>query len=172
MQHIWYANRCVAVAACILILLFSRTALAQSGENSPIQYRNTVSVGLSAGRVPGNDGAASSEIGADWLYRWNPKWETGIQLDLGFEQGYGAFESYTLVTIVSYTITDRVPFFFGVGFEHSKESGDNEFVVRVGTEYTFYLSADQRIMLIPGAFVDRVAGETNVSLALAIGYTF
>ncbi len=168
----WYSKRYVVVAALIVILLFARTVLAQTDENSPIQYPNTVTGGLSAGRVLSGEGEPTSEIGMDWLYRWNPKWETGVQLDLTFEQGYGEFEGYVLVPIVAYSVTNRLPIFFGLGFEHTKATGDKELLVRIGSEYTFYLSEDERVMLIPGAFIDRVDGETVMSLALSIGYTF
>ena len=144
----------------------------QTADESAIEYHHTVSGGPSVGQVIDSDLPSTSAFGFDYLYRFHPKWEVGVQFDFVFEKGYGDFEAYSVVPIVAYSITDRVPVFFGVGVDHAESTDDYEPLVRLGAEYTLYLTKDKRLLLLPGGFVDWIDGEVNASLVLALGYTF
>jgi len=158
--------------AILSLALFSAPAWAQSSDDSAVQYRNTVTGGLSVGKVIGGDSPATSQAGFDYLYRLNPKWEIGVQLDFIFEKGYDDLEAYAVVPIAAYSITNRIPLFFGVGVEQDRTTKHNEFLVRLGGEYSIFLSKDQRLMLLPGGFVDWINGDVNGSVVLALGYVF
>jgi len=137
-----------------------------------VQYRHTVSGGISVGKVIGGDSPSTTQAGFDYLYRLNLKWEVGVQLDLIYERGFGDFEAYAVVPIVAYSINSRIPLFFGVGLEHERATDDNEPLVRLGSEYSIFLRKDQRLILLPGGFVDFIDGDVNASVVLALGYTF
>ncbi len=77
-----------------------------------------------------------------------------------------------MVPIVAYSVTSRVPLFFGVGLEHERTTNDNEPLVRLGGEYSIFLTKDERLMLLPGGFVDWIDGDVSASVVLALGYTF
>lgn len=47
-----------------------------------------------------------------------------------------------------------------------------KYLVRLGSEYTFYLTKSERLKLLPGGFLDWIDGEINASVVLAPGYTF
>jgi hypothetical protein len=111
-------------------------------------------------------------VGADFMYRFSPKWEVGVQVDFNFLKGLDNFEGYSVVTVVAYSVTDRLNAFMGAGVEHRKESGENELLARLGGEYSIFLNKKQRFMLLPGGFIDFVGGESFVSVVLAVGYTF
>lgn len=155
-----------------MLAFFSSPVFAQSSNDSAIQYRHTVTAGLATSKKVNSNRPRTSDLGFDYLYRFHPKWEVGIQYDLIFEEGYGRHEATVLVPIVAYSITDRVPLFFGMGVERNERNEENEPVVRVGTEYTVFLSKDQRFLMLPGGFIDWVEGDANVSVVLAFGYMF
>lgn len=171
-------NKRLTRGECIVLLLVmssvigSAPAWTQSPEEPAVQFHHTVTGGLSVGKLVGGDSPATSQMGFDYLYRLNPTWEFGIQLDLVYERGFGEFEAYAVVPIVAYSVTDRFPLFFGVGFEHGKSTNHNEPLVRLGGEYTIYLSKNKQFMLLPGGFLDWIDGEINASLVVALGYTF
>ena len=80
-------------------VFYSVPVWAQSSEEPAVQNRHTVSGGFSVGKVIGNDSAATPQIGFDYLYRLNPKWEIGVQLDFVFDKGFDELEAYSLVPI-------------------------------------------------------------------------
>jgi opacity protein-like surface antigen len=164
----------LTLSGCLVLLAVSCSlpVWAQSSEESAVQYRNTVSGGISVGKVIGGDSPSTTQVGFDYLYRLNPKWEVGVQLDLVYERGFGDFEAYSVVPIVAYSINSRLPLFFGVGLEHERTTNDNEPLVRLGGEYSIYLTKDERLMLLPGGFVDWIDGDVSASVVLALGYTF
>jgi hypothetical protein len=169
----WQESGCYLVLAAIFSLAFYAAPVwPQSSNDSVIRYHNTVTAGLAASGSVSGDAPGTSEIGFDYLYRVNPKWEFGVQLDLAYEKGFGEPEAYIIVPIAAYSITNRVPLFFGVGVEHRKATDENEAVVRVGSEYAIFLNKDERLMLLPGGFLDWVDGELNISVVLALGYMF
>lgn len=161
----------------LVLLLFafvaSQGAYAQPAENDTgIVTRYTISTGPSVVFDLSGEGDPATSWGADFMYRFNPKWEAGLQLDLNFHKGFKRFEGYSLVPVAAYSVTERFNAFIGTGVEHRRETGDNEFLVRVGGEYSIFLNKEQSAMLLPGAFVDFVDGEFFASVVLAIGYTF
>ena len=111
-------------------------------------------------------------LGFDYLYRLDSKWELGFQLDLNFNRSFEHHESDAIVPIVSYSVTDRLPLFFGVGLERERSTGETKWLARSGFEYNFYLDHKQRVSLLPGAFIDFIDGETVFSAVIAIGYSF
>jgi len=131
-----------------------------------------MSGGLSVGATIDSDSPAKSQAGFDYLRRLNPKWEIGLQFDLIYERGFDHLEAYAVVPIIAYSLTNRIPLFFGVGFEHGRASGHNEPLVRLGGEYTIFLNKDQQLLLLPGGFLDWIDDEISASVVLALGYTF
>lgn len=69
-----------------------------------------------------------------------------------------------------YSVANRFNAFVGAGIEHDKESGENEFLARLGGEYSIYIDKEQRFVLLPGGFIDFMGGETVVSVLFALGY--
>ena len=67
-------------------------------------------------------------------------------------------------------MANRFNAFGGAGIEHAKESGENEFLAWLGGEYSIYIDKEQRLVLLPGGFIDFVGGETVVSILFALGY--
>jgi hypothetical protein len=96
----------------------------------------------------------------------------GVQLDLNYDRSFEEHESDAVVPIIAYSITDRIPLFLGVGLERERSNGEIEWLARVGSEYTFYLSGNQQVLLLPGAFLDFLHGEVLLSAVIAIGLTF
>ena len=68
------------------------------------------------------------------MYRFSPKWETGVQLDFNFHEAFEHFEGFSVVPVVAYTVTDRLTAFVGAGVDHVNESGHNKFLARLGGE--------------------------------------
>ena len=162
-------------ATFLLILAFaiSHGALAKADDDDTgIKYRHTVSSGPSVVFPVSGESERTSSWGADFMYRFSPKWEVGVQVDFNFLKGLDGFEGYSVVTVVAYSVTDRFNAFMGAGVEHRKESGENELLARLGGEYSIFLNKKQRFMLLPGGFIDFVGGESFVSVVLAVGYTF
>jgi hypothetical protein len=161
-------------ATFLLILAFaiSHGALAKADDDTGIQYRYTVSSGPSVVFPVSGESKRTSSMGADFMYRFSPKWEVGVQVDFNFLKSFDGFEGYSVALVVAYSVTDRLNTFMGAGVEHRKESGENELLVRLGGEYSIFLDKKQRFMLLPGSFIDFVGGDSFVSVVLAVGYTF
>jgi hypothetical protein len=49
-------------------------------------------------------------------------------------------EAYAVVPIVAYSVTDRIPVFFGMGVEQNRATKHSEMLVRLGDEYSIYLT--------------------------------
>ena len=160
--NLWHV---LAIAVLLPQSLWGQTA--DTVDLGPI---HTVTAGLSTGAVIDSDAPRGSSAGGDYMYRLNPKWEIGVQLDTDWSTSYGDYEGFAIVPVVAYTVTSRINLFMGAGFEHSDESGDNTALGRFGGEYTFYLSDDQRTILVPGGFLDYGDGEWTISFQLSIGY--
>lgn len=142
------------------------------GEDS-IAFHNTVTAGVTANEVISESGEQLSfSLGFDYLYRFHPKWEVGVQLDLNYDRSFEHHESDALVPIVAYSVTDRLPLFVGVGIERERESGHLEWLARLGFEYTFFLDRHERVALLPGGFLDYLDGEVLLSAVVAVGFLF
>jgi len=142
------------------------------GGDDEIAFHNTVTAGLAANEVISESGdQLSFALGFDYLYRFHPKWEVGFQVDLNYDRSFD-HESDALVPIVAYSVTDRLPVFVGVGVERERDTGHTEWLARLGFEYTFFLDRNERVMLLPGGFLDYLDGEVLLSAVLAVGYTF
>jgi hypothetical protein len=161
-------------ATFLLILAFaiSHGALAKADDDTGIKYRYTVSCGPSVVFPVSGESERTSSVGADFMYRFSPRWEVGVQVDFDFLKGFDGFEGYAVVPVVAYSVTNRLNTFMGAGVEHSKESGENELLARLGVEYSIFLDKKQRFMLLPGSFIDFVGGDSFVSFVLSVGYTF
>ena len=161
-------------ASFLLTLAFaiSHSALAKADDDTGIKYHHTVSSGLSVVFPVSGESERTSSWGADYMYRFSPKWEVGVQFDFNFLKGLDSFEGYAVVPVVAYSVTNRFNTFMGAGVEHGKESGENEFLARLGGEYSIFLDKNQRFMLLPGGFIDFVDGDSFVSVVLSLGYTF
>ena len=142
------------------------------GSDEEIAFHNTVTAGLAANEVISESGdQLSFALGFDYLYRFHPKWEVGFQVDLNYDRSFD-HESDSLVPIVAYSVTERLPVFVGVGVERERDTGHTEWLARLGFEYTFFLDRNERVMLLPGGFLDYLDGEVLLSAVLAVGYTF
>ena len=143
------------------------------GGDDTIRFRNTVTAGVTANEVVSESGRqASFSLGFDYLYRFHPKWEVGVQLDLNYDRSFEHHESDALVPIIAYSVTDKLPLFLGVGIEKERDTGDTEWLARLGFEYSFYLDRQERVALLPGGFLDYVGGELVFSAVLALGFQF
>ena len=100
------------------------------------------------------------------------KWEVGFQVDLNYDRSFEHHESDAIVPIISYSITNQLPLFLGVGVERERSTGETETVARVGFEYNFYLDDEQQFTLLPGGFIDFLDGKTVLSAVIALGYSF
>jgi len=142
------------------------------GDDS-IAFHNTVTAGVAVNEVISESGSqVSFALGFDYLYRFHPKWEVGIQLDLNYDRSFEHHESDAVVAIVAYSVTDRLPVFVGAGIERERDSGHTEWLARLGFEYTFFLDKKERVALLPGGFLDYLDGEVFLSALVAIGYSF
>jgi len=162
-----------AIPVLLLALAASHGTWAHAGDDdSGSYYRHTVSTGPSAVFRISGESERSSAMGVDYMHRLNPKWEVGVQVDFNFLKGYDDFEGFSVVPVVAYSVTDRFNVFMGAGVEHGEESGENEFLARLGGEYAIFLNKKQQLMVLPGGFIDFVGGDSFVSIVLAVGYTF
>lgn len=165
--------RLCAVQLLLLALAASLAVWAQPDDDDiATEARHTVSGGPSAVFCLSGETQRSSAVGVDYMHRFNPKWEAGVQFDFNFLKGYEEFEGYSIVPVAAYSVTDRFNAFMGAGVEHRRESGQNEFLARLGGEYAVFLDEKQRFMLLPGGFIDFVGGESFMSIVLAFGHTF
>lgn len=155
----------------LLLTAAAHTSWAQDS-SSGLGTIHTVSIGASTSWAIDSDEPRSSAAGGDYMYRLNPKWEIGAQLDTDWTQGYEKYDGYAVVPVAAYTVTSRINLFMGVGFEHSDETGENGALARLGGEYTIYLSDNQQTLFLPGCFLDYGDGELTFSLQLSIGYTW
>ncbi len=127
---------------------------------------NTFTVGIGrAHDITGDD--KLSNLGFDYLRRFSPSWEWGIQLDLDWERDFIQFEGVSVAGIVAYSITAQWPVFGGVGV--AGEEDHNIMFLRVGTEYTFYLDKKNRYFLAPGTFLDTDKEGTTLSVMVVLG---
>jgi len=127
---------------------------------------NTVTV--SVGRASDiSKGFKVSSVGSDYLRRFHPKWEWGIQLDLDFETGFVDFEGIQLAGIMAYSITKKWPVFGGVAI--AKEQDELIASLRLGTEYAIYLDKAQKFFISPGTFLDINADNSTFSAVFAVG---
>ena len=156
------------------IVFFSLTVAANAfGGDDSIVFHNTVTAGVTANGVITKSGEQLSfSLGFDYLYRFHPKWEAGVQFDLNYDRSFEDHTSDAMVAIVAYSVTDRLPLFFGVGIERDRDSGHLEWLARLGFEYTFFLDRNERVALLPGAFLDVLKDEVLFSAVLAVGYSF
>lgn len=156
-----------------IAFLLANAAVIAFGQEEEVKYRNTVTAGVAVNEVVSESGdQISMALGFDYLYRLNPKWELGFQLDLNYSRGFEDHESDAIVPIVSYSVTERLPVFLGVGIERERHTGHTEWLARVGFEYSLFLDKNQQVALLPGSFIDYLDGEVFFSVVLAIGYSF
>lgn len=143
------------------------------GQDDQIEYRNTVTAGVTANGVISESGKQKTySLGFDYLYRLNPKWELGLQLDLNYDRSFEEHESDAIVPIAAYAVTARLPLFIGVGLERDRDTGDTEWLARVGFEYSFFLDQNRRVSLLPGCFIDVIHQEVLFSGVIAFGFAF
>jgi len=143
------------------------------GGDEEIAFHNTVTAGVAVNEVISESGSqVSFALGFDYLYRFHPKWEVGIQLDLNYDRSFEHHESDAVVAIVAYSVTNRLPVFVGAGIERERDSGHTEWLARLGFEYTFFLDRNERVTLLPGGFLDYLDGEVFLSALVAVGYSF
>lgn len=128
---------------------------------------NTFTAGIGGARDVTNS-VSFSNFGFDYLIRFDPRWEWGIQLDLDWEKNFSKFDGIALAGIVAYSITNEWPVFGGLGIAFEKEHKD--IFIRVGTEYTFFLNTAQSVFLAPGTFVDLSPNGVTVSAMIVIGW--
>ena len=161
-----------AKRVALALLLLDIVPIA-SGQDDGVKYRHTVTAGVSASEVTSESGdQRSSTLGFDYLYRLDAKWEVGFQVDRNYDRSFEHHESDAIVPIISYSLTDELPLFLGVGVERVRSTGETETLARVGFEYNFYLDDEQRLTLLPGGFIDFLDGKTVLSAVIALGYSF
>lgn len=160
------------IALVVVVAVVAPTTVFSADDDDDSYFRHTVSTGPSAVFPISGESERSSAVGVDYMHRFNPKWEVGVQFDFNFLKGYDGFEGYSVVPVVAYSVTERLNTFMGAGVEHSEESGENEFLGRLGAEYAVFLNKQKQLMLLPGGFVDFVGGDSFLSIVLAVGYTF
>ena len=156
------------------IVIFAQTfpLYAFCGED-PIAFHNTVTAGVTANGIVSESGKQLTfSLGFDYLYRFHPKWEAGVQFDLNYDRSFEDHTSDAMVAIVAYSVTDRLPLFFGVGIERDRDSGHLEWLARLGFEYTFFLDRNERVALLPCAFLDVLEDEVLFSGVVAGGFVF
>ena len=167
------ANEKKKVTWFAMMILLPNIAVNAFGEDEGVRYHHTLTAGVAANEVISENGdQISFSAGFDYLYRLSPKWEVGFQLDLNYDRSFEHHESDAVVPIVSYSVTDRLPVFFGIGLERERSTGETEWLARAGFEYSFFLDGDQHVALLPGSLIDFLDGEVFLSVVLAIGYSF
>jgi len=163
-------NTVPLLAIGIFLLIFTLNAFGQEEE---IRYRHQVTAGVSVGEVVSETGSQNSAaLGFDYLYRLNSKWEVGAQFDLNYDRSFEDHDSDAIVAIASYSVTERLPLFFGAGMERERSTGETTWLARAGFEYTFFLDDEKRWSLLPGGFLDFIDGERVVSVVVAVGFVF
>ena len=156
-----------------IVFLLVNLAVNAFGKEEGIRYHHTVTAGVAANEVISESGRQISfALGFDYLYRLDSKWELGFQLDLNYDRTFEHHESDAIVPIVSYSVTDRLPVFLGVGLERERSTGETKWLARVGFEYSFFLDEEQQVALLPGSFIDFIDGKVLFSAVLALGYSF
>lgn len=163
-------SRCVFLILLLAVFVAQGSIAQAEGEGEVINFRKTVSIGASIGTVVPREDESTSALGIDYMYRLNPEWEVGIQFDFIYGEGFNEFEAFAVVPVAAYSVTNRFNAFVGAGIEHDKSSDENEFLARLGGEYSIYIDKEQRFVFLPGGFIDFVGGETVVSLLFALGY--
>jgi len=156
-----------------IVLLLLNPAVSAFGQEEGVRYHHTLTAGVAVNEVISESGdQISMALGFDYLYRLDSKWELGFQLDLNYSRSFEHHESDAIVPIVSYSVTDRLPVFLGVGLERERSTGHIEWLARVGFEYSFFLDKNEQVALLPGSFLDYLDGEVFLSVVLAIGFSF
>ena len=92
----------------LLAVIVTQGAIVQAeAEEEVVEYRKTLSVGASIGTVVPREDHRTSALGIDYMYRLNPKWEVGAQLDIIYSEGFNEFEAYAVVPVAAYSVTNR-----------------------------------------------------------------
>ncbi len=167
-------NKMNRAAIFILLTIFAVNCFAQDAEN----IEPTTDMGMPLNTMTAGFGVARdlehshkfSNFGFDYLRRFHPKWEAGIQLDFEWDEGYTTFEGTAVAGIVAYNITNKWPVFAGFGVASKKEQTDAFF--RAGTEYTFFLNDDGSLFLAPGTFSDVYPDDITISAMVVIGWVW
>lgn len=162
---IWRRFLCSGLSA----ILFTGAAGAQEEQETVLH--NNLSFGPSYAKVITGGGETAS-LGLDYLYRFNPKWELGVQFDFNYDTSFDEFESWAIVPIVTYSITEGFPIFVGAGIEHRRETDEDEFLLRAGFEYAIPLGKSGHWDLLPGGFVDYIDNEWAATVVVAVGYSW
>ena len=151
----------------VTVVIHAQESNTEESKKKDMGLVNTVTVGV--GRAHHITGSESfSNLGFDYLRRFNPKWEWGIQLDLDWEKNFVEFEGVQVAGIIAYSITQKWPVFGGLGIANEEEH--TEGFIRVGTEYTFFLDKKKRLFIAPGTFLDTNKDGVTPSLLLALGW--
>jgi len=156
----------VLIASTLIIISMVEDSLGQNPDDNPL---NTFTAGIGRAHDITSEGQLSN-IGFDYLRRFNPKWEWGVQLDLDWTKDFIKFEGVTFTGIVAYSITQAWPLFAGVGVANEEHHTFGFF--RMGTEYTFFFDSRNRYFIAPGTFIDIYSGGETVSLMVVLGITW
>lgn len=164
---------CINCKLLIVLLLFQGGLVAtvfgqDSGESSRDRLKdtplNTITVGI--GRANNiTEGVKFSNLGFDYLRRFHPSWEYGIQLDLEWEKGFTSYEGTQAAAIIVYSINPKWPVFGGLGVAVEEHHTDG--FLRFGTEYTFFFN--DLWFIAPGTFIDISTEDVSPSIMLAVG---
>ena len=169
----------ILIALAILVCIVPISQAQESGEKET-KHLLTGSFGYTfipkATSIGGTEpnGIFVPSIGLDYFYRVAPKWEIGtmIDLELGdyliFEKDLEREKAMVVALIGTYKITKHFNLFAGGGIE--LERNHHLVVIRLGTEYAFYLNKGW--LIAPGFFYDIKEGYDSWSLALAFGKEF
>ena len=150
----------------ITCIAYSRHNEADISDNKKQLPLNTLTGGIGGARDVTNS-VSFSNLGFDYLRRFDPIWEWGIQLDLDWEEGFTKFDGIALAGIVAYSISNPWPVFAGLGIAFEKDHKD--VFVRAGTEYTFFLNSTQSVFIAPGTFVDFSPNGITISAMIVVG---
>lgn len=166
-----YMSRRLTTALLSLALVTSVPASADD-EDHEFMFRNAISAGPSVAKAISGGGEESSGFGVDYLYRISPHWEIGAQFDLNYGEFFDNLKGYSVVPIISYSVTERFPIFLGAGVEHRRDTNENELILRAGFEYSIPLDDGGKWVLLPGGFLDYIDDDYSVSIVVAVGYNF
>lgn len=111
-------------------------------------------------------------LGADFFYRFLPKWEIGTMIDYEFDHyiiprknELERERAFVATLMFAYTINARWNIFAGAGMEFEKH--ENLVVGRFGGEYVIPLKKGWFIPV--GSFIDFKPGFQSISLSIGIG---
>ena len=157
--------------ASLLLALVAATAARAQEESpgaEPPAPKNTLTIGMGRTKDITSE-PFTRAIGVDYYRQVKGPWEVGATIDFDMEQDLSELEGIALAAVVSYSITDRLPIFGGVGM--IREHDETIAFGRLGSEYLFFIGQRKRWFIAPGAFVD-YDGEAAASLMLAVGLRF